>query len=121
MKQLILLDICTPDYFSGHSLPVISVSVSSSTTVEELIKGIEQEYEYCFDLYEEQYSEADFDEAIVALREKNKDILLMPFLLNPEEVEEEEEEEGENGLCAHFVLGKISSANFAGVNCNFAE
>lgn len=119
MKQLILLDICTPDYFSGHSLPVISVPVYSSTTVEELIEGIEQEYEYCFDLYEEQYSEADFNAAIVALREKNKDILSLPFLLNPEEVEEGEE--GENDLYAHFVLGKISSANFAGVNCNFAE
>lgn len=119
MKQLILLDVCPADYFTGHSLPVISVPVSSSTTVEELIEGIEQEYEYCFDFYEEQYSEADFNEAIVALREKNKDILNLPFLLNPEEVEEEEE--GENGLYAHFVLGKISSANFAGIQCNFAE
>lgn len=119
MKQLIILDVCPSDYFTGHNLPVISVPVSPFTTVEELIKGIEQEYEYCFDLYEEQYSEADFYAAIVALREKNKDILLMPFLLNPEEVEEGEE--GENGLYAHFVLGKISSANFAGVNCNFAE
>jgi len=121
MKQLILLDVCPSDYFTGHNLPVISVSVSSSTTVEELIEGIEQEYEYCFDFYEEQYSEADFDSAITALREKNKDILSMPFLLNPEEVEEEEEEEGDYGLYAHFVLGRFTSTTFAGIQCNFAE
>ena len=116
MKQLILLDVCTADYFCGHSLPVISVLVNAETTVGELIKGIEQEYDYCFDLYENQYSEADFESAIAELREKNKDILESPFLLNAEE----DESEGE-GVYAHFVLGKIRSATFSGISCNFAE
>ena len=118
MKQLILLDICTADYFRGHSLPVISVSVNAETTVGELIKGIEDEYDFCFDLYENQYSEADFESAIAELREKNKDVLESPFLLNAEE--EEDESEGE-GVYAYFVLGKIRSATFYGISCNFAQ
>lgn len=124
MKQLILLDVCTPDYFPGHHLPLISVPVHSETTVGELIEGIEDEYDFCFDLYENQYSEADFENAIAELREKNKDILELPFLLNAEKEEEEEEEEDEGegeGFYAYFVLGKISSATFYGVRCNFAE
>ena len=118
MKQLIILDVCTADYFCGHSLPVISVPVHTGITVGELIEGIEDEYDYCFDLYENQYSEADFDNAIAALKEKNKDILESPFLLNSEE--EEEEEEGE-GVYAYFVLGNIRSSTFYGIRCNFAE
>jgi hypothetical protein len=120
MKQLILLDICTADYFRGHSLPVISVPVHSETTVGELIEGIEDEYDYCFDLYENQYSEADFESAIAELREKNKDILELPFLLDADAEEEEDESEGE-GVYAYFVLGKIRSATFSGIRCNFAE
>ena len=102
MKQLILLDICTADYFRGHSLPVISVPVNAETTVGEIIKGIEQEYDYCFDLYENQYSEADFESAIAELREKNKDILELPFLLDTKEEEDETEEV--ECTYAYFIL-----------------
>ena len=118
MKQLILLDVCTPDYFTGHHLPAISVPVHTGITVGELIEGIEDEYDYCFDLYENQYSEADFDNAIAEIREKNKDILELPFLLDTEE--EEDESEGE-GVYAYFVLGNIRSSTFYGIRCNFAE
>ena len=36
------LEICQPEYFAGHYLPIISVPINETTTREELSKAIER-------------------------------------------------------------------------------
>ena len=104
MKQLILLDICTADYFRGHSLPVFTSVIYPGITVGKMIEGIEENFDP--DLHE-QYSKADFENAIAWLREKNKDVLELPFMLDTEE--EEDDTEGGDCTYAYFILDQYKN------------
>jgi hypothetical protein len=52
MKQLALLDVCYPDYFTGYSKPIIAVPFSQSYSNREMSEAIQEEircyYDYLF-------------------------------------------------------------------------
>lgn len=102
MKNFVLLDVCPPDFFTGHDLPVLQVSVNKGTTIRELIDGINDEYNFCFDLFESEYQEEIFDDAFLRLRESNEKVLDDIFL-------KDEIEDFEDGFFAYFVLIDIKT------------
>ena len=42
--KLIHLDTCLPDYFSGHHKPVMAIPVDGTTTANQFIEAIKDEY-----------------------------------------------------------------------------
>ena len=48
-KKIALLDICSPDYFTGYHLPCLAVSIYKTITFAEIAKEIESEYNYTYD------------------------------------------------------------------------
>ena len=59
--EVAILDICTPDYFSGYSYPVLQVEVYSGMTNKNLAYQINQaidcDYEYLVNDYGQSYTE----------------------------------------------------------------
>lgn len=104
MKNFVLLDVCPPDYFTGHHLPVLTVPVYKCTTISELIDGINDEYNFCFDFFESEYQEEIFDSALMRLKESNQKVLDNRFLKDEIEIED-----FEDGFFAHFVLMDIET------------
>ena len=47
--QLVHLDTCLPDYFSGYHKPVLPIFVDGSTTADEFIESIVADYSLLWD------------------------------------------------------------------------
>jgi len=48
-KQVALLDVCTSDYFSGYSLPVLQIALYGAMTKKELAEEIKSELNAVWD------------------------------------------------------------------------
>lgn len=89
-REVGLLDICFPDYFTGYHLPILSVPVWPGISNEEVSNGIKEEVNNIYDLLNESFNEAEinmFNDYADKIRNEPKPVI------NIDQEEEEQEEE----------------------------
>ena len=77
MKQVSLLDICVPDYFTGYHLPVLSVPLQGTVTCGDMAELIEDELNATYDYINPECDPAIdvlYDTYIADLKEKDNEI-----------------------------------------------
>jgi hypothetical protein len=118
-KQVALLDICYPDYFSGYHYPVAAVYVYGKITNAEVAESLEQEihalYEYFFELYPKH--EKYYKKYISELKKNPNEIFFDPNF----EDERNEDEDLEFYLCAYFSVINPVTVNVCGHSINFLD
>jgi len=97
-KEVCVLDICFPDYFTGYHLPVLAVSVWHGITNEEVSNGIKEEVSSIYDLLIESFNEAEinmFDAYADKIRGESGQVI---------SIEQEEEQEEEEQIYMYLSL-----------------
>ena len=74
-KQVVLLDHCMSDFFSGYHKPVIAIPTAETVTCKEVAEAIRSEINYVYDYLESGYTEQEIElfEDFAAELEKTPD------------------------------------------------
>lgn len=76
---LYLADICLPDYWGGHHLPVVQIPITSPMTIAEVREALDSEIKQTWEYYED--LGVDMDALVLAAQEiRNQDDLPDDFL-----------------------------------------
>lgn len=79
MKQIALIDHCTPDYFSGYSKTTVNVPVYSTMTNAEVAEAIEQEMNMIYEMLEHDHTPEElklWDDYVQQLKDKGNDVFV---------------------------------------------
>lgn len=109
MKQLINLDNCYSDYFSGHHNRVLVASYDKHTTVSEILEQIESDSWHSEIIKEyDGFSLSEFNKAMILAYDNNFDNLKNLYMPDCDYSFDESDSDylgdGEDGCTAYFTI-----------------
>lgn len=106
MKQVQLLDICFPDYFTGYHLPVLSIPVFGTMTNKDIADAIDSYLDVTWE-----YINPEDNEEITALY----DAYIAKLNADPDAVFCELDEVGEDQECCYAYFSIINPVTVHGI------
>lgn len=101
--QIVQLDCCYADFFSGYHKPTFQIPIHVGMTVKEVFEEIELEYNVCHDLYYAEWSDIAFQQAFGFSLSQNWDKMNEVFF----EYEEPEQMPEDAYNTAFFTIEKV--------------
>jgi len=111
-KQVLNLDFCLPDYFSGYHRPTIGVFVYEAMTAAEVGEAIKDEVNATWEYLT--YGDNGYNESEIKLIDSFADDLIergSEIVVKPEEVPEDMEGENMEWPCLYFGVGTPKMVN----------
>lgn len=111
-KQVLNLDFCLPDFFSGYHRPIICVFVYEAMTAEEVGEAIKDEVNYLWDYLTS--GDDGYNESEIKLIDTFADELInrgSEIVAEPEEVPEGMEGDEIEWPCLYFGIGSPKMMN----------
>jgi len=111
-KQIQVLDICLPDYFSGYSKTVIQIPIyQKSFTCKQIANEIESELNMLWELMEQTHSPEElqiWDNYVKELKERKDELFY-------EDGNYVEQDENDMQDCAYIYFGLSNPVNVNGI------
>jgi hypothetical protein len=111
-KQIQVIDICLPDYFSGYSKTVIQIPIyQKSFTCEQIANDIESELNMLWELMEETHSPEELQiwgNYVNELKERKDELFY-------EDENYVEQDENDMQDCAYIYFGLTNPVNVNGI------